>query len=214
MAIALPTSTLAQSVIDLEAGDGSGRVSNRVTSGVLDFDRPVPPPAAESEDDTDVVTTAPTVSTSNAPRIVRGRDEVEAMIVAVGSEYIGHPALRTVGMTGQQWLMFFRANIQIESAFNTNARSHVGAIGLGQLMPDTARVLGVDPHNPVENLHGSARYLLAQMQRFGSPELALAAYNAGPEAVARYSGIPPYRETQGHVQKVMAVYRQSFGEEA
>ena len=135
------------------------------------------------------------------------------MIVRVGSEYSGHAALRRADMSGRQWLMFFRANIQIESAFNPNARSHVGAIGLGQLMPDTARALGVNPHKPVENLHGSARYLLMQMERFGSPELALAAYNAGPEAVAKYSGIPPYRETQGHVQKVMAVYRQYFGEE-
>ena len=108
-------------------------------------------------------------------------------------------------MSSRDWLAFFRANIAIESAFDPGARSHVGAIGLGQLMPDTARVLGVDPHDPEQNLHGSARYLLTQLDRFGTPQLALAAYNAGPEAVARHGGIPPYRETQGHVRKVMAV---------
>lgn len=116
-------------------------------------------------------------------------------------------------MSSREWLAFFRANIAIESAFDPGARSHVGAIGLGQLMPDTARVLGVDPHDPEQNLHGSARYLLTQLDRFGTPQLALAAYNAGPEAVARHGGIPPYRETQGHVRKVMAVYAQSIGDQ-
>ena len=101
-------------------------------------------------------------------------------------------------MSGLEWLAFFRANIAVESAFNPQARSRVGAIGLGQLMPETAEVLGVDPFDPRQNLQGSARYLLTQMERFESPELALAAYNAGPLAVVKYSGIPPYRETQGH----------------
>ncbi|WP_082035317.1 lytic transglycosylase domain-containing protein [Phaeobacter sp. S60] len=135
------------------------------------------------------------------------------MILDVGSVYADHPALRRAGMTSRDWLAFFRANIAIESAFDPGAQSHVGAIGLGQLMPDTARALGVDPHNPEQNLHGSARYLLTQLDRFGTPQLALAAYNAGPEAVARHGGVPPYRETQGHVRKVMAVYAQSIGDQ-
>ena len=210
VAFALPTAGLAQSVLDLTADTHRGQFSGRVSGSVLDFNRPV----VQREPVAPATSKAAPVKTliSTAPRIIRGRREIEALVADIASEYIGHPALRTVGMTGQQWLMFFRANIQIESAFKTKARSHVGAIGLGQLMPDTARVLGVNPHDPAQNLHGSARYLLAQMQRFGSPELALAAYNAGPEAVAKHSGIPPYRETQGHVQKVMAVYRLSFGE--
>ena len=134
------------------------------------------------------------------------------MILDVASTYAGHPALRRVRMSGSDWMTFFRANIAIESGFDPAARSQVGAIGLGQLMPDTARILGVDPDDPLQNLHGSARYLLAQLDRFGSPELALAAYNAGPEAVAAYSGIPPYRETLGHVQRVMALYSHSTGD--
>lgn len=133
------------------------------------------------------------------------------MILDVASAYVGHPALRRVGMTGSDWILFFRSNIAIESAFETSARSRVGAIGLGQLMPDTARALGVDPHDPAQNLRGSARYLLAQLERFGAPELALAAYNAGPEAVAAHDGVPPYSETITHVQRVMALFALSTG---
>lgn len=93
--------------------------------------------------------------------------------------------------------------VQQESAWNPDARSHKGAIGLAQLMPQTARRLGVDPRNPAENLDGGARYLRLQYDRFRSWQLALAAYNAGPEAVDRYGGIPPYRETQNYVRKIL-----------
>jgi soluble lytic murein transglycosylase-like protein len=72
-------------------------------------------------------------------------------------------------------------------------------------MPDTAATLGVDPYDMEENLRGSARYLLDQLAAFGSADLALAAYNAGPEAVRDYGGIPPYAETEGHVSKVLAL---------
>ena len=93
--------------------------------------------------------------------------------------------------------------IQQESGWNPKALSHKGAIGLGQLMPATAAVLGVDPHNPSQNLEGAGRYLSQQYRRFGSWRLALAAYNAGPEAVARYSGVPPYKETQNYVRIIL-----------
>ena len=72
-------------------------------------------------------------------------------------------------------------------------------------MPATAAQLDVDPYDWQANLDGSARYLLMMLAQFGTPELALAAYNAGPDAVARYGGIPPYRETQNHVRRVMVV---------
>ena len=89
--------------------------------------------------------------------------------------------------------------VQQESGWNTGALSPKGAIGLAQLMPDTAARLGVDATDPGENLDGGARYLRQQFDTFGTWQLALAAYNAGPGAVQQYSGIPPYAETQNYV---------------
>ncbi|NDV01543.1 lytic transglycosylase domain-containing protein [Pseudoroseicyclus tamaricis] len=98
--------------------------------------------------------------------------------------------------------MFLRL-VQQESGWNAGALSVKGAMGLAQLMPDTARLLGVDAADPAENLEGGARYLRRQYERFGTWRLALAAYNAGPEAVARYGDIPPYAETQGYVVAIL-----------
>ena len=92
--------------------------------------------------------------------------------------------------------------IQQESGWNANALSHKGAMGLAQLMPGTARLLGVNPADPRQNLEGGARYLRMQYDTFGDWRLALAAYNAGPGAVQQYNGIPPYRETQGYVRAI------------
>lgn len=97
----------------------------------------------------------------------------------------------------------FHALISAESGWNPEARSPVGAIGFGQLMPGTARGLGVDPNDPHQNLLGAARYLKRQLDAFGDMKLALAAYNAGPGAVQKYGGIPPYAETQSYVRKIM-----------
>lgn len=98
----------------------------------------------------------------------------------------------------------FMALISTESAWNPNAVSPKGAKGLAQLMPNTARALGVaDPFDPVQNLRGGARFLRQMLDQFGSYELALAAYNAGPGAVRRYNGIPPYAETQNYVRKIL-----------
>ncbi|KAA0921050.1 lytic transglycosylase domain-containing protein [Aquicoccus porphyridii] len=92
--------------------------------------------------------------------------------------------------------------VQQESGWKVKALSHKGAIGLAQLMPGTARALRVNPHDPYENLDGGARYLMAQYREFGSWRLALAAYNAGPEAVKKHGGVPPYKETRNYVKVI------------
>jgi len=92
--------------------------------------------------------------------------------------------------------------VQQESGWNPHAKSHKGALGLAQLMPQTAELLGVNPHDPKQNLEGGARYLSWQYRKFKSWPLALAAYNAGPKAVEKHGGIPPYKETQNYVRVI------------
>lgn len=92
--------------------------------------------------------------------------------------------------------------VQQESGWNPSARSPKGATGLAQLMPGTAARLGVDATDPHQNLEGGARYLRMMYDRFGNWRLALAAYNAGPEAVQKYGGVPPYAETRNYVRVI------------
>ena len=98
-----------------------------------------------------------------------------------------------------------------ESAFDPQAVSSAGAIGLAQLMPGTAAELGVDPRDPLQHLEGGARYLRQQLDRFGSFELGLAAYNAGPTRVANAGGVPAIAETQAYVRVVLDRYVQLGG---
>lgn len=115
------------------------------------------------------------------------------------------------------------AVIACESHFQPGAVSSAGAVGLGQLMPGTARQEGVDPHNAVLNIHGTCRVLCQNLKHYGDNgeyqhsgysqglELALAAYNAGSGAVDKYGGVPPYRETIDYVGKVLSEYRRLCG---
>jgi len=121
------------------------------------------------------------------------------MITAAAQKYGVRPAL-------------LAALVKQESNFNPNAQSGVGAKGLTQLMDATARGLGVtDAFDPVQSLDGGARFLGGLLKQFkGNESLALAAYNAGPGAVQKYGGIPPYQETQRYVPKVLG-YAAQFG---
>ncbi|MHB8635270.1 MAG: lytic transglycosylase domain-containing protein [Fimbriimonadaceae bacterium] len=102
------------------------------------------------------------------------------------------------------------ALVQEESGYSTTARSKVGAMGLTQLMPDTAASLGVtNPFDPVQNLNAGARYLRQQLDRFGDVSKALAAYNAGPNAVERHGGVPGYPETERYVRNILSRVQQA-----
>jgi hypothetical protein len=104
------------------------------------------------------------------------------------------------------------AVIACESSFRPDAVGKKGEIGLGQLKPETAAGLGVDPYDPVQNIDGCVRYLRQQLDKFGSLELALAAYNAGPNAVSKAGGIPQNGITPKYVQKVLDLYRRLCGQ--
>ena len=125
---------------------------------------------------------------------------LKALAETVALRLAGGAGPREAGLSATEFTALFLSLIERESGWNPRAISPKGAQGLGQLMPDTARDLGVsDPFDPAQNLDGAARYFAAQLARFGDVALALAAYNAGPEAVARHGGVPPYAETRAYV---------------
>jgi soluble lytic murein transglycosylase-like protein len=131
-----------------------------------------------------------------------------AEVLARAAQY--DPIIENAAATNSVEADLLRAVIVVESGFNARAVSKKGAVGLMQLMPETARRYGVsDRYDPRQNVHAGARYLRSLMDRYDHDlELALAAYNAGTQAVDRYGRqIPPYRETRAYVPRVLRVYQ-------
>jgi soluble lytic murein transglycosylase-like protein len=133
----------------------------------------------------------------------------------VAGREVPEPVARLIGPNAGRHNLrpeLIQAVMEVESGYQVRARSRVGAIGLMQLMPQTARHLGVNAHDPAQNVEGGARLLDILVTKYeGRPNglaLALAAYNAGAGAVDRYSGIPPYRETREYVKKVLRRFRE------
>lgn len=165
-------------------------------SAVRPVDHPTPSLAKEGADEPVAGTTADADPRSSSPAKTPSPMEAEASLAT---------AIEKAAATYRLPAKLIRSVIQCESNFDAQARSHAGAQGLMQLMPATARDLGVtDPFDIGQNIDGGARYLRQMLDRFdGDVALALAAYNAGPGTVSRYGGIPPYRETQAYVRKVL-----------
>lgn len=144
----------------------------------------------------------------NAPRVKTAeRSRLKELSRTVAVRFSGEPGVRKAGLDALTFIEVFEALIGAESDFDPNAISPKGAQGLGQLMPNTASDMKVsDPFDPHQNLIGSARYLTGLLAEFGTPELALAAYNAGPQRVKEHKGVPPFAETKAYIAKI---FRQS-----
>jgi soluble lytic murein transglycosylase-like protein len=168
-----------------------------------------------------VATTGPTVATAMAPAATGNSTAFASMLQAAtaapssgasaaqSSSY--DPLIEQAALRNGVDPAILHGLIQQESGFNPGSTSSAGAIGLTQLMPGTASSLGVaNPLDPAESIEGGARYLKQMMDNFaGNTTDALAAYNAGPGAVTKYGGVPPYAETQSYVSKVLA-YAEAF----
>jgi hypothetical protein len=137
------------------------------------------------------ITTTPTAIRRVLPEPTSTGTSYDQLFQAAGARYGVSPAL-------------LASVAKAESGLNPTAVSKAGARGLMQLMPTTAASLGVDPFDPAQAVDGAARLLKSHLATFGSTELALAAYNAGPAAVRKYGGVPPFSETQTYVRRVLA----------
>ncbi|MBP2568531.1 MULTISPECIES: lytic transglycosylase domain-containing protein [Agrobacterium] len=165
----------------------SAKPANRISFSVRDDpEKPLPKPRALTR------------------RFSAEQHKMRDLATQVAFEFSRDGGVARAGLDRQSFVKLFTTMIQRESNFNARAVSRAGASGLGQLMPATARAMGVcDVFSERDNLEGAARYLAQMLDQFGSSALALAAYNAGPGAVQKYRGIPPYRETRQYVADIV-----------
>lgn len=142
----------------------------------------------------------PTIITTEGVRSIMP----ERTAAKVGAPASAQPLLESAGQASDLSPRLLEAIAYVESRFRQNAVSPKGAVGMMQLMPGTASELGVDPKDPAQNAHGGGAYLRKMLVMFDNDvELAVAAYNAGPEAVKKYDGVPPFAETRKYVAAVM-----------
>ncbi len=186
------------------AGNGTARTSGWTFHGQRPLWAGLEPPE----------TGATQRSTRSEPgKPTRARTEILSLIAVTANRHSTHHALKALGMTPAEWQRLFRALVEAESSYNPTAISPKGAYGLGQLMPETARALGVNPRDMTQNLDGAARYLLTQLDAFGHIDLALAAYNAGPHRVVGYAGVPPFAETRRYITRIHRIRARLAAEE-
>lgn len=189
------------------AGSIDARRLFKVVGCILVFAQPAQSTVLEYDTNGDVTVT------KTSPKIAKAKKETTvpskaAMIRKLTREtavrYSGSKGVRKAGLDALTFVDVFESLIERESEFDPDAESAKGARGLGQLMPETARNMGVnDPYEPRLNLIGSAKYFTLLLDRFGSLELALAAYNAGPERVEQYKGVPPFEETKTYISWIL-----------
>ncbi len=155
--------------------------------------------AAKTKETSETSVTKPEVPISGKASVLRsrlspGNNDLNSAIEEISSRYgVDEKLVRSV--------------ISVESAWRPDAVSPKGAMGLMQLMPGTARMLAVDPKDPVQNVEGGVKYLAQLSEKYsGDLEKTLAAYNAGPGRVDKYGGIPPFKETEAYVKKVLKLY--------
>lgn len=187
--MALPSHQVSAQGLSLSGGGGSRLDTVRAAGRVID--------GRMSQQYSASVRLLPKADETSAPR----QASVPRYTGAYKGEYleVARAAARRHAIPEDLFLRL----VHQESRWNTRAVSNKGALGLAQLMPGTAQMLRVDPMDPKQNLDGGARYLRMMYDKFGDWKLALAAYNAGPGAVERHGGIPPFAETQNYVRVIL-----------
>ncbi|MBP5199391.1 MAG: lytic transglycosylase domain-containing protein [Schwartzia sp.] len=149
-----------------------------------------------------------TQTAGNAPRMETSPRNAAARETAVPSDSAYYEAIQAAAGKYGVDPKLVSAVAEVESGFQQGAVSATGAVGVMQLMPETAESLGVNPYDAAQNINGGAKYLKQMLDTFdGDLRKAVAAYNAGPEAVKEYGGVPPYSETQQYVSSVLDLYR-------